>query len=279
MPIIVSILRTALVALTMMPFVARPGAGAERAMIEAAIRDERGNTYIAGTFAGASTRVGGAVLTKSPASGADLFVAMLDAGGVATWAANFGSAHSPVKAIARAIAVDGSGAVFVAGAYAGGGLDDLRLPATAAETGFVMRFDPRVGLGWSVPVADCRVDIGDLALDAEAGAVFLSGAVDTLKSLPRRPHKPDADAMVARLDAATGTIRWLRRIPGAGGNPRGQAIVLDGETRRLYLAGDAASAALPDIVRPDRDGRFVLKMLYDNGDAEPLEEGGADEPG
>ncbi len=264
-------------AVAILGLLASPSPAAERTRIAATTRDGQGNTYIAGTFAGATARIGGIVLTKSAASAADLFVAMIDPGGTAAWAANFGSGRSPVRAAARAVTTDGQGAIFVAGAYGGGMLDDLGLPAASDEAGFVMRFDPRHGVGWSIPIADWRVAIGDLALDAAAGAVFLSGAVESGPPRPRRPRAHEADALIARLDAATGVMLWLRRIPGAGGNPGGQAIVLDGDSRRVYLAGDATAAALPDSVRPDRDGRFVLRMLYDSGDADPTEGGGMEE--
>lgn len=278
MPFPPSIRRIAILMLGVLLGLPAPATATNRPAIDAAARDDAGNVYVTGVFPGTSMNIGGIVLTKSPASGADLFVAMLKPGGAAAWAANFGSDRSAVKPAARAIAVDDAGAVFVAGSYAGGSLDDLRLPAAEAETGFIVRFDPRGGIGWSRPIADSRLDIGDLALDAGAGAVFLSGAADGMQPRSRRSRDRDVDAVVARLDAATGALRWLRRIPGAGRNPLGQAIVLDGEARQLYLAGDVASAVLPEIVHPDRDGRFVLRMPYDGGDADPAEDDGAGAP-
>ncbi|MEQ1463816.1 hypothetical protein, partial [Salmonella enterica] len=82
--------------------------GGERPAIEAAVRDDAGNTYVTGTFTAARTKVGGVDLLKSPASRADLFVALLDRSGAALWVANFGSLLSPVKPAACAIAIDGA---------------------------------------------------------------------------------------------------------------------------------------------------------------------------
>ncbi len=240
------------------------GEAVVRPAFDAMIRDESGNVYVAGTFTHATASVGGIVMTKSPASGADLFVAMLEPGGAGGWAANFGSAQAAVRPTARAIVRGGDGAIFIAGRYAGGSFDDLKLPGTAGETGFVMRFDPRAGVLWSTTIAGRHADIGDLALDPAEDAVFLAGAVEAGgQPAARPPRRRDADAVLARLDPATGVVLWLRRVPGGGGNPPGQAIVLDGTKRRLYLTGDAASANLPADIRPDRDGRFVLATGYD----------------
>lgn len=273
-----SVRRIAVLVLGILLGVPAPATASNRPAIDAAARDDAGNVYVTGVFPGASINIGGIVLTKSPASGADLFVAMLKPGGAAAWAGNFGSDRSAVRPAARAIAVDDAGTVFVAGSYAGGSLDDLRLPTAEAEAGFVVRFDQNGRIGWSRPIADSSLDIGDLALDASAGAVFLSGAVDGMQPQSRRSRDRDADAVVARFDAATGTQLWLRRIPGAGRNPLGQAIVLDREARQLYLAGDVAAIVLPKIVRPDRDGRFVLRMPYDGGDADPMPDDGMNAP-
>lgn len=242
------------------------GESLARPAFDAVVRDESGNVYVAGTFSHAAASVGGIVMTKSPASGADLFVAMLGPDGAGAWAANFGSARAAVRPAARAIARGGGGAIFIAGRYAGGSFDDLRLAATATETGFVMRFDPRAGVVWATAIDGGHADIGDLALDPAEDAVFLSGAVEAGgQPAARQPRRRYADAVLARLDPATGVMRWLRRVSGAGGNPPGQAIVLDGVNRRLYLAGDAASANLPPDIRPDPDGRFVLAIGYDGG--------------
>lgn len=248
-----------------------PPIGGERPTIEAAVRDDAGNTFVTGTFTAARTKVGGVDLLKSPASRADLFVALLDRSGAALWVVNFGSLRSPVKPVARAIAIDGAGTVFVAGSYDGGSFDDLNLPAADEESGFVLRLGMLGGVEWTAPVMQGRLVVGDMALDAAAKALFLSGAAGG-GTRAQRPGGQSAEGVVARLDSASGSVQWLRRIPGAGGNPRGQAIVLDGDSRHLYLAGDISTAAmLPPTVQSNRDGRFILRLDYAGGDVDAIE--------
>ncbi len=258
--------------LCLSPSRADAGTRTARPTVEAILRDDAGNVYVAGTFAGATASIGGIAMTKSPASGADLFVAMLTADGSGGWAANFGSARAAVRPTARAIARDGSGAIFIAGRYAGGSFDDLGLAGVDTATGFALRFDPRAGLVWSIRIGGRHGDIGDLALDPAEDALFLAGAAAA--GQPARQRERAADALLARLDPATGAILWQRQLHGGGGNPWGQALVLDGTNRQLYLAGDAGHADPGAGIRPGRDGRFLLAVDYDGHDVEIADAGG-----
>jgi hypothetical protein len=133
--------------------------------------DANGDVVVAGFFAGTAS-FGQATLTSLGAY--DGFVAKLDgASGNVLWAKRLGAGD---RGQVAAVAVDASGAIFVAGAYRGGfDLGGGEVASIYADDAFVARLDGTGAYQWSKAFgADGDDEATSLALDV-AGNVHVTG--------------------------------------------------------------------------------------------------------
>ncbi len=105
------------------------------------VTDILGNTIVAGYFHGSYLACGNDTLNNVDIIGTDAFIIKYDSSGNLVWAKNHG-ATATVQA--RAITVNNSGEIFLAGKYIGDSLilDTFILPTPAFVDIFIVKYDP-----------------------------------------------------------------------------------------------------------------------------------------
>jgi hypothetical protein len=136
----------------------------------------------------------------------------------------------------NAIAVDGSGNVYVAGqSYATWGTPVN--PYTGGEDVFVAKLDSSGSLQWSTFMGSSSRDIStDIAVDG-SGNVNVAGSSDATWGTPVIPHAGgNSDAFAAKLDSS-GSLQW-NTFMGSSSDDYGNGIAVDG-SGNVYVAGQS----------------------------------------
>src|SRR5439155_1723005 len=116
--------------------------------------DATGNILVAGYFQG-SMDLGGSPLVS--AGGYDVFLAKFSAAGVHQWSKRFGGSGDE---FVNAIALDGSGAIFLAGYFSGtANLGGPNLPSAGQQDGFLAKYDSQGNHQWSQGIGGLDPDI------------------------------------------------------------------------------------------------------------------------
>ena len=245
------------------------GQGAQSKVVDIAV-DATGNTYVTGEFLG-TMRFGNTTLNGSGRLGPTMFIAKLDATGNCRWAVQSdGDGES-----GNAIALDGSGNVYVAGYFLG---PTVRVGnftlANSTPTGrnldqevLVAKLDGNGNWLWAQKAGGVGPDRGrGIAVDS-GGNAYITGDYSSTASfggtmLPNATAAAafpnGSDVFIARLDPQ-GAWQWALR-GGSGGGCLGSSIALDGRGD-VYVAGysQAATARLGPFVLPS-PGCFTAKL-------------------
>lgn len=202
--------------------------------------DHSAATDVAVDAAGSAVVVGWTIggLPGQRAAGGprDAFVARVDRNGTLSWVRQFGSGASDVAA---AVAVDATGAVYVAG-RTGGALAGQN-PAGESDA-FLRKYDPAGTELWTRQFGNARATIASgLAVDG-AGSIYVVGA--TGAALPNQSAFGQNDAFLRKYDGSGNEV-WTRQF----GTPRhDQAIaVATDRASHVYVAGSttAGPASVP----------------------------------
>jgi hypothetical protein len=243
--------------------------GTGTTQIGAPVFDAAGNLYVRGGFTG-NLSIGSSGLQASRFF--DAFVAKYDASGNALWARQATGATGGIAAVnsiegATALAVDGSGNVYIGGAFVktitlqGGANPSITLTdgATGADANkvnyepFVAKYDWNGNLLWarggntnSPKNADNletgQNGINQIVFDA-SGNPYISGFVSGTNFLnSATANAGQSDIALARLDPATGAVIWKQIIGGAN-DDNGLDLKIDG-AGNLYLIGNFGSATI-----------------------------------
>jgi hypothetical protein len=248
------------------------------------VLDGDGNVVLAGCFTG-TIDFGGGVLTAAgdpnqSAAGSDIFVVKLDASGSHLWSQRFGD---DTYQCAGRIAVDSTGNVIVAGAFAGVVDFGIGSHASAAGAsyynpdGFVVKFDPDGVALWSLAFGDVGRDTpAGIAVDGSDN-VILAGWFGGTVDLGGGPLTSSGDAgatpidvLVAKL-APDGTHLWSARY---GDDDNQYATRVDvGSDDSIVVAGtylgslDLGSGPLVSSAGLDPYGDVFLAKLDANGES------------
>ncbi len=213
--------------------------------------DGGGNSYVAGQGCGS---------WGSPVRGyagwCDGFAAKLNGSGSLAWNTFLGGSGDADGA--DAVAVDGSGNVYVVGdsphtwgspvrAYAGG--DDA----------FAARLDNSGNLTWHTFLGGSEDDYGyEIAADGSGNATVVGYSRATWGS-PARPFTSEPDAFAAGLDSS-GSLTWNTFLGGSG-TDYGYAIAAD-DKGNVYVSGTSFSSwGLPIHSYTGAGDAFVVKLL------------------
>lgn len=192
--------------------------------------DGSGNVYVGGS---SNAPWGSPQRAYTP--GDDAFAAKLASDGSLAWHTFLGGSGSDYG---RAIAVDGSGNVYV------GGYSDVTWgePVTAYAGGldaFVAKLTTNDGsLTWNTFLGGSRDDVGRaIAIDA-SGNAYVGGHSDATWGLPKRAYTSGDDAFAAKL-ATNGSLTWNTFL-GDSGSDYGAAIAVDG-SGNVYVGGNSSA--------------------------------------
>ncbi len=191
---------------------------------QAAAADASGNSYVAGYTSGAFG-------SATNAGGNDAFVAKLDGNGNVVWVTQFGGSGND---IGNAVAVDGSGNVYVAGSsdglMPGGGF------AAGKDDYFLAKFDSSGNQLWLAQDGTNATDEG-LAVGVDsAGNSYLAG---TTKGSFRSTNAGGDDAILVKYDSS-GNQLWGKQFGGSGTDDA-MGLAVDGSGNAYVTGGTSGS--------------------------------------
>ncbi|WP_437646837.1 hypothetical protein [Sorangium sp. So ce362] len=205
--------------------------------------DAYGNYYVSGSFSG-TIDFGTGPLTSAGQS--DVFFLKLDPSGTTLWSQRFGTERDERGG---AVTVDENGNVLLTGTYTGApwapGPDLGGGPIPAEDTSFfVAQFDPDGNHIWSNgPYAFPGVhSVEKIAIDA-LGNMYVV-------------HLQWETAYLAKIDAATKALLWMKSLPGSYTNAR---LALDSAGNPVAVVTDSPNAA------PPYTSRFIVSKYDPTG--------------
>jgi len=204
-----------------------------------------GAVYQTGSFRGTIT-CGSATLTSVGVE--DMYLVKYDGQGNVLWARQ--ANNEPVMtsnsgAIGFALTTDGSGNVYVAGSFAGRvtfGNTVLTSP-TSTVNSFIVKYNSQGTVQWArMAGGTSSTELRALAVDA-ANNLVVAGSFRGSTSFGGSTvtSRGDADVVLARLDAATGTTQWLQ----AAGSSQYDYVthIAIGAGNAIIIAGGFSSVA------------------------------------
>ncbi|MDB6108712.1 MAG: hypothetical protein JWR69_462 [Pedosphaera sp.] len=199
--------------------------------------DDQGNSYVAGSFQQGSISFGGIVLTNNgwranfPSLGSnDVFIAKYDPAGNPLWAQSAGGTNSDE---ATALAVDGSGNVYVTGYFQRtatfGNITLTNTTGPSTNYIFLAKYDSGGNLLWVQQAGGQFSDQGrGLALDA-SGNIFLTGSIygtATFGNTNLVPPSNRLSAFLAKYDAS-GNLLWVTSTQPSPASVDAYAVAVD----------------------------------------------------
>ena len=222
---------------------------------DAVATDAAGDTFITGSFRGtAGFDPNSSSATFTTANTQDAFVAKYGPTGSLIWARTFAgraatnSGGFTTYAVSQgsAIAVDGSGNVFVAGAFSGtisltgsSGVTQVSSVPSATEP-YVAKLDPSGNVAWFDPVGGMAYDTDEayaLALDGAGGAVMAGSFQESATfGTTTLTAGGASEAFAARVNGS-GQFLWaVATQGGSGSNAEIHGVAVDG-SGNVDLAG------------------------------------------
>jgi len=159
------------------------------------------------------------------------------------WIRQFGGSDMDA---ATALAVDGSGNVYVTGYTGHRGIN------VGTADAFVQKYDPSGALVWAQQFGSAKDDLPNAIRVDASGSVYVVGA--TYGSLTGEANG-GVDAFVRKHDAAGAPV-WTRQF-GTGGVVSAQSVTLD--ARGNVYVGGTTNAALAGQTRAGQDDAYVRK--------------------
>lgn len=182
--------------------------------------DAAGNVYATGDFWGTvNFDHGSGGNTRVSAGSQDAFVVKMSSTGTVLWAKSMGG---PSEDYGRdvAVAMDGTGNVYVSGDFSGTAMfGSNTLISAGGLDGFVTKLDSSGGFTWAKPLGGAGVDRAAGVTVDRAGNVavagFFSGTVVFNRDLGTSIYSSagDYDAFVVKLDS-NGAVAWARNLGG-----------------------------------------------------------------
>lgn len=204
------------------------------------VTDRQGNVFIAGSFAGTSISFGTTSLINSGVVGYDdLFIAKLNSSGNELWAISQG--NSIGGEVAKQLAVDSIGNLFVAGAFNGNSTSLGSYNFNNSHSGlndlFIEKLSPAGNQIWAKSAGSIDEDYCQgICVDSSGNIIIAGGfrnanlSLDTISLL----NSGGNDVFIAKYDQS-GNIIWAKTI-GATGNEFCENVAFD-RVGNAYLTG------------------------------------------
>ena len=197
---------------------------------EAMAVDDAGNLYVTGTGSGAW----GGPLTLNPyAGGYDAYIAKYDSSGALQWNTFLGSASG--DDIGKAIALDGSGNLFLAGnSNVTWGDNPLNAFVGSADT-FIAKLDGNGALQWNTFLGSTDGAVYSSAISvSESGNAYVFGDSQAAWGSPQIAYAGAVDAYVAKLNS-NGALQWNTFL-GSDWSENSFGMAID-KDENLYVTG------------------------------------------
>jgi hypothetical protein len=188
-------------------------------------KDSSGNSYVTGVFSGTAI-IGGFTLISS--GGYDVFLAKYNSAGACQFAVKVGA--TAANQITKAIAVDGSGNIYLGGTFA---------------TGFLVKCNSVGVVQWTHgPVATGTQTLGVNSIASDSsGNIVVTGSfaagyltpMDFGDSHPLTSVSGSTDAFLARYSTA-GVCLWAQNFGNYGDTEIGTGVAVDG-SGNIYATG------------------------------------------
>ncbi len=202
--------------------------------------DGAGNVHTTGLFSDTADfdpGVGTANLVS--AGGNDVFVSKLDGAGIFVWARRMGG---PGLDTGSGIALDGTGAVYTTGFFAGTadfdpGAGTANLTSAGNRDVFVSKLDSAGNFVWAKGMGGLSLDAGNGITVDSAGAIYTTGQFSGTADF-------DPDAGIFNLTSAGGTDVFVMKLSQSGG---GLALHAP---RRAVVGGTHTVTLTSEMLRP-----------------------------
>ncbi len=223
-----------------------------------------GSLVVVGSFSGTTDfDAGSAVVSLTAAGSADSFVARYAPGGALLWVRNVGAAGK--SSAGNAVAVDETGAVYVAGSFAGAadfdpGAGTFTLTATGSNANaYVWKLDSAGNFVWADQLGK-GATAQALGLAVDGTTVYATGSFSGATGADFDPGAGVAnlfatggtDIFFSKLSRATGAYGSADSYVATAGNDAGTGVAVDA-AGNAYVTGYLGNAAETDA--------FVFKVL------------------
>jgi hypothetical protein len=227
---------------------------AEASRFEGLATDDRGNVYVAGSFAGEAS-FGGDTFT-SPAGARAPVLAKYSPAGEHLWSRSLGGMTG--EAGFRGVAVTGR-RVFATGSFSGGfHFNGATLSSSGAQSGLLLAYDTGGAESWGRALGAEGVAV---AIDSPSDGVVLGFAAPG-DELGTGPVRGEASRLlfVAKFAGGRGEPRWVRTFAADSiAQAGGLAVARDGESLVTgSLTGPTDFGAGPLI--PEKTSAFLLRL-------------------
>lgn len=213
--------------------------------------DANGDVYVAG---GSSITWGAPINPHAGGGQPDAFVAKLNSSGNLLWHTFLGGTGG--EDYSNAVAVDGSGNVYVAGP-SGASWGTPVNPHAGSWDVFAAKLHSSGLLQWNTFLGSAGFDDGKAIAVDEAGVVYVTGESYAAWGAPAYPYAGGHDAFAAKLDT-NGALQWHTFL-GSAADDSGNAIAVDGSF--VYVAGTSnATWGTPVNPHAGGDDAFVAKV-------------------
>lgn len=206
--------------------------------------DNLGNIYSIGHFYSGPVDSDPAsdMLNLSSVGGLDIYVSKYDTSGELIWAKRIGGTEDDEG---TAIAVDGSGNVYLTGNFQGTadfnpGSEIYNLTSNGVKDIFVCKLDSEGNFLWAKQMGGATNDTGHAIVVDHSGDVFVTGEFEkTVDFDPGTGNSPltsrgQTDIFLLKL-STTGDYQWVKHI-GSESFDRGEALTIDSGSN-LFLTG------------------------------------------
>ena len=247
--------------------------------------DSSGNVYVTGQCGATATAfssdgVAFGTLTGSSGSG-DAFIVKYDTSGIVQWVARVGSTSGD---LARAIATDSSGNVYVTGQGGSGVVltafssNGVAFGTTLANSGgddaFIVKYNTSGIVQWVAKVASTAADIGYGITTDSSGNVYVTGQGGPNVALTAfssngvafgttLANSGSTDAFIVKYDTS-GIVQWVARVASTASDI-GYAIATD-SSGNVYVTGQGGNGVV--VTAFSSNGVAFGTQLTNSGDTD-----------